>query len=128
MKSAKSIQYRVFVCNKRRHPEDPEGCCQNCGSLAIYQAFQAEIKEQNLQDLVEIRTSGCLDRCEAGAVALICQTQQEKLSWLPTKVRIKLRNILFPNKCLYGNLKVNDVPAIVNSHFLKRKPLKKYQI
>jgi predicted metal-binding protein len=128
MKTSRSIQYRVFVCNKRRHSHSPEGSCQNCGSLKVYQAFQEEIQKLNLQDQVEVRTSGCLDRCEAGVVVLICQTHQEKFSWLPKKIRIKLRNILFPNKCLYGNLSGNDVPDIVRSHFLKRQPLKKYQL
>jgi (2Fe-2S) ferredoxin len=128
MKPSRSFQYRVFVCNKRRNPNNPEGSCQNCGSLKVYQAFQDQIHKFDLQHLVEVRTSGCLDRCEAGVVVLICQTHHEKFSWLPKKVRIKLRNILFPNKCLYGNINVDDVPRIVHSHFLKRKPLKQYQI
>lgn len=128
MKPTKTIKHRVFVCNKRRFPQNQEGCCHDCGSLEVYHSFQAQVKELNLQGEIEVRTSGCLDRCDAGVVVLICQTQREKLSWLPKKVRIKLRKILFPNRYLYGNLNVNDVPALVRSHYIDRRVLKEYLI
>jgi (2Fe-2S) ferredoxin len=123
-----STPYRVFVCTKKRHPDDPEGCCCQQGAMEIYEQFQAEIQRHHLGDRVEIRPSGCLDRCEAGPVVLICQPKQAELSWLPLKARIKLRNLLFANKHLYGGFKVADVPSIIESHILKRKPLRKYQI
>ncbi len=123
-----SPQYRVFVCTKQREPNHPEGCCHNCGGMEIYQAFQKEIKQHKLENNVEIRPSGCLDCCEAGAVALICQPKKQDLSWLPTKVRVKLRKLLFANKSMYGNLTPKDVSAIVESHLVKGKPLKRAQI
>jgi (2Fe-2S) ferredoxin len=125
MKSTKTTQYRVFVCDKQRSPQSLEGCCYQCGSMDIYHAFLQQIKELGLQNEVEVRTSGCLDRCESGVVVLICQTQREKFSWLPKKIRIKLRDFMFPNKSLYGNLNANDIPALVRSHFLNRQVLKK---
>lgn len=128
MKTSKTIQYRVFVCNKQRHPQSSEGCCRQCGSMDIYHAFQEQVNELGLQNQVEVRTSGCLDRCDAGVTVLICQTQREKLAWLPKKIRIKLRDFLFPNKCLYGHLNANDIPALVRSHFLNRQVLTKYLI
>jgi len=126
MKSTKTTQYRVFVCNKQRSPQNLEGCCHQCGSMDVYHVFLQQIKELDLQNEVEVRTSGCLDRCDAGVTVLICQTHREKFSWLPKKIRIKLRDFIFPNKSLYGNMNANDIPALVRSHFLKRQVLKKY--
>jgi (2Fe-2S) ferredoxin len=123
-----SPQYRVFVCTKQRPASDPEGCCHNAGALDIYRAFQAEIQKQQLGSRVEVRRSGCLDCCEAGAVALVCQVDRNEFSWLPTKLRLKLRRLLFPNRHLYGHLTPADIPEIVGSHFMKELPLKRCQI
>ena len=123
-----SPQYRVFVCTKQRHPNASEGCCCKVGALEIYQAFQDEIQRQQLGDRVEVRPSGCLDHCEAGVVALVYQPKHQEFSWLPTKLRLKLRRLLFPNRHLYGHLTGKDVPAIVDSHFVNGQPLKRCQI
>jgi (2Fe-2S) ferredoxin len=118
----------VFVCTKERSPNDPEGCCCNAGALDIYQTFQDEVERLELGDRVQIRQSGCLDRCEAGAVAMVYQSQGREFSWLPTKLRIKLKKILFPNRVLYGHLTSFDVKAIAQSHFIDGKILKESQI
>ncbi|MEM9907937.1 MAG: (2Fe-2S) ferredoxin domain-containing protein [Cyanobacteria bacterium P01_D01_bin.44] len=121
-------QYRVFVCTKERSPNDPEGCCCNVGALDIYRAFQDEVKHLGLGDRVQIRKSGCLDHCEDGAVAMVYQPDRHKFDWLPTKLRTKLRRLLFPNRHLYGQLNPTDVSAIVESHLIKGQPLKRCQI
>lgn len=121
-------QYRVFVCTKQRSATDPEGCCCNAGALEIYQTFQAEIQRRQLGDRVEVRRSGCLDHCEAGAVALVYQPRPNEVTWLPTKLRLKLQRILTPQRCLYGHLTCADVPAIVDSHFVQGRALKRCQI
>jgi (2Fe-2S) ferredoxin len=123
-----SPQYRVFVCTKQRSSDNPEGCCCRAGALDIYQAFQAEIVDRQLEDRVKIQRSGCLDRCESGAVAMVYRTNWREFEWLTTKVRMKLRRILFPNRHLYGHLTIADIPAIVDSHFIDGKPLKRCQI
>ncbi|MGL6342926.1 MAG: (2Fe-2S) ferredoxin domain-containing protein [Waterburya sp.] len=121
-------KYRVFVCTKKRSTNDPEGCCSNAGASDIYQTFQDEVERLELSDRVEVRQSGCLDRCEAGVVAMVYQSQGKNFSWLPTKLRIKLRKILFPNRVLYGHLTSFDVRAIAQSHFMDGKILKESQI
>ena len=122
-----SSQYRVFVCHKKRAADDPEGCCCDAGALDVYQAFQAEVDRLQLHDRVEIRKSGCLDRCEAGVVAMVYQPNRGEFSWLPTKLRVKLRKLLFPNRLLYGNLKPDDVKAIAETHFVQGKVFKPRQ-
>ncbi len=123
-----SPQYRVFVCTKKRPVDDPEGCCCNAGALNIYQAFANEVERLQLGDRIKVRKSGCLDQCESGAVAMICQPARRDFGWLPTKIRIKLRKLLFPQRHLYGNLTVEDVQAIAQSHLIKGKPLQRCQI
>ena len=114
-----SFEYRVFVCMKKRDADDPEGCCSDRGALAVYQAFQQEIERLQLQNRVKIRQSGCLDCCKSGAVAMVYQPNRGEFSWLPTKIKVKLRKLLFPNRFLYGNLQIEDVRAIAESHFVK---------
>lgn len=121
-------QYRVFICTKQRSPDDPEGCCCSAGALDIYQAFQDEIQKRQLSDRVEVLRSGCLDRCEAGAVAMVYRPNRREFSWLPTKLRLKLRRFLLPNRHLYGHLTCADVGVIVDSHFVNGQPLKRCQI
>ncbi|MEM9151908.1 MAG: (2Fe-2S) ferredoxin domain-containing protein [Cyanobacteria bacterium P01_F01_bin.3] len=123
-----STQYRVFVCTKQRSDNDPEGCCCNVGALDIYQAFQDEVARSGLSKQVQIRKSGCLDHCEAGAVAMVYQPDRHKFDWLPTKLRTKLRRLLFPNRHFYGHLTRDDVGSIVESHLAKGQPLKRCQI
>jgi (2Fe-2S) ferredoxin len=124
----KSPQYRVSVCTKQRSANNPEGCCCNAGALEIYQAFQAEIQQQQLGDRIEVHRSGCLDSCEAGAVALVYQPRRNEFAWLPTKLRLKLQRFFTPQRCLYGHLTRADVPAIVESHFVQGHALKRCQI
>lgn len=124
----KSPQYRVFVCTKKRPENDPEGCCCNAGAMDIYQKFQDEVTRLQLGECVQVRKSGCLDNCEAGAVALVCQPSGNEFSWLPTKLRMKLRKLLFPNRHYYGNLTCDNVNAIVESHLVNGQPLKRCQI
>jgi (2Fe-2S) ferredoxin len=121
-------QYRVFVCTKQRSANDPEGCCCSAGALEIYEAFQAEIAQRELGDRVEIRKSGCLDCCESGAVALVYQPPQNEIAWLPTKLRVKLRQLLIPKRSLYGHLTTADIPEIVESHLCQGHQVQRCQI
>jgi (2Fe-2S) ferredoxin len=123
-----SSKYSVFVCTKRRSPDRTEGCCCNAGALDIYQKFQDEVENLGISDRVTVSSSGCLDRCEQGAVAMICKSNPYDFAWLPTKLRVKLRKWLFPNRYLYGNLTCDEVKAIAKSHLVKGKPVKRLQI
>jgi (2Fe-2S) ferredoxin len=98
------------------------------GAIEIYEALQAEIANRQLQDRVEVRSSGCLNHCAAGAVALVYQPDWGDLAWLPTKLRLKIRRRFFPNRYFYGHLTSADIPEIVDSHFGRGKPLKRCQI
>ena len=83
--------------------------------MEIYLAFQAEIERRELGNRVEVRQSGCLDRCEAGAVVLVAKVSSNNLSWLPTKIQKRI----LPNKQYYTHLTVADIPEIIERHFIK---------
>ncbi len=123
-----SNKYCVFVCTKQPTAKFPHGCCGSVGAIEIYQALQAEITDRQLTDRVEVRPSGCLNHCAAGAVALVYQPNLVDLRWLPTKLRLKIRRKFFPQRYLYGHLKLTDIPAIVEHHFVNGKPLVRCQI
>ncbi len=112
-------KYRVFICTKQRDLNNSEGCCFNCGGVEIHQAFLDEIKQRQLEDKVEICQSGCLDRCELGAIALVSQVKIYEPSWLPTKIQKRILS----NKHWYTRIKISDIPEIVESHFMNGKPL-----
>ncbi len=120
-----SNKYRVFVCTRQRGDlNNPESCCFNCGGVEIYQAFVDEVEWQQLANRVEIRQSGCLDRCDAGTVVAVYRTNLPSFTWLPDKIQRKVRKILFPNRHLYGHLTHADIPTIVESHFANGHPAK----
>ena len=61
-----------------RTPEKPcvivstkSTCCFLRGSHDVAQAFEQEIRNQNLQDRVDIRTTGCLGFCEVEPITII---------------------------------------------------------
>ena len=81
--------------------------------MEIYLGFQAEIERRELGNRVEVRQSGCLDRCEAGAVVLVAKVGNS-LSWLPTKIQKKI----LPNKQYYTHLTATDIPEIIDRHFI----------
>jgi (2Fe-2S) ferredoxin len=119
-------KYRVFVCTRQRGDlHHPENSCFNCGGVEVYRTFLNEIEQKQLANRVEIRQSGCLDRCESGTVVAVYRAQWQNFAWLPDKIQRKLRKLLFPNRHLYGHLTCEDIPAIVESHLINGQPLKR---
>jgi hypothetical protein len=59
---------------------------------------------------------------------MVYRPKRRWLAWLPTKVQVKLRKWLFPDRYTYGRVEVGDVPEILTSHLVDREPLKRCQI
>ena len=72
------------------------GGCIASGALDVSEAVRAELAERGLAGEVEVIETGCLGPCVQGPVALV-----------------------YPDGVFYQNLKVDDVPEVVEEHLLK---------
>ena len=77
--------------------------CVSCGSFKVKEALEKEVRKQNLQDEVLIIATGCNGFCERGPILLVQ-----------------------PEGVFYQQLKVEDVPFLVEEHLLKGRPVKKF--
>ena len=76
--------------------------CVSCGSFKIKEALEQEVRKRNLQDEVLVIATGCNGFCERGPILLVQ-----------------------PDGVFYQQLKVEDVPHLVEEHLLKGRPVKK---
>ena len=72
------------------------GGCIASGALDVSEAVRAELKARELAGEVDVVETGCLGPCVQGPVALV-----------------------YPDGVFYQNIKVDDVPEIVEEHLLK---------
>jgi NADH:ubiquinone oxidoreductase subunit F (NADH-binding)/(2Fe-2S) ferredoxin len=77
------------------------GCVSN-GSFKVKDALEREIKKHGLQDEVAIVMTGCNGFCAQGPVAVVK-----------------------PDEIFYQFLSVDDIPHLVEEHFLKGRPVEK---
>ncbi|MDP8240201.1 MAG: NADH-quinone oxidoreductase subunit NuoF [Candidatus Hatepunaea meridiana] len=76
--------------------------CVSNHSLDVRKAFEEEIKKRDLEDEVQVVTTGCNGFCGAGPIVVIQ-----------------------PDGIFYQFLKPKDVPYLVEEHLLKGRPVKK---
>lgn len=74
--------------------------CTSSGSLPIAQAFEKEIKKNDLEKEVRVIRTGCFGLCALGPIVVI-----------------------YPEASFYSMVKENDVPEIVTEHLLKGRPV-----
>jgi (2Fe-2S) ferredoxin len=99
------FRHHVFVCENRRDPADPRGCCGAKGSEAIRAALKQELERRGLKKLVRANSAGCLDSCADG----------------PTVV-------VYPEGVWYGHVRVEDVAEIVESHLVNGVPVERLRL
>jgi NADH:ubiquinone oxidoreductase subunit F (NADH-binding)/(2Fe-2S) ferredoxin/ferredoxin len=75
--------------------------CVSCGSFKIKEALEKELKKQKLENEVRIVQTGCNGLCERGPLILV-----------------------MPGQIFYCNLKPENIPHLVEEHFLKGRPVK----
>jgi NADH-quinone oxidoreductase subunit F len=76
--------------------------CVSCNSFKIKEALEQEIQKRNLQNEILVIATGCNGFCERGPILLVQ-----------------------PDGIFYQQLKVEDVPRLVEEHLLKGRPVKK---
>jgi (2Fe-2S) ferredoxin len=97
-------QYKTNIDQRKIHQEASDhgkyqvlvcastGCISN-HSMNVLKAFEQEVKNQNIADKVDVVQTGCHGLCEMGPVVIV-----------------------YPQGAFYAKVKVEDVPAIVESH------------
>jgi len=101
----KRFEKHIFICENRRPPENPKGCCFDKGSPAIREAFKKRLAELGIKSQVRANSSGCLDACEFGASVVV-----------------------YPEQIWYGGVKIEDVEEIIQSHLIGNKPVDRLKI
>ena len=89
----------IFVCENQRDASNPRGCCAAKNSPALKGYMKDKCKELGLKK-VRVNMSGCLDRCELGAVMVV-----------------------YPDGIWYHYNSEHDIDEIINSHLVKGKPV-----
>ena len=95
----------VFVCENRRPPDDPRGCCACKGSEAIRRALKEELKRRGLKGQVRANAAGCLDACAYGPSIVV-----------------------YPEGVWYSHVRIEDVPEIVERHLIGGEPVARLMI
>lgn len=90
----------VFVCVQSRPPGHPRGSCGERASAKVMEAFLLEQQQRNLFEKVAITNTGCLGPCGGGPSVLV-----------------------YPEGVMYGNVTVDDVKEIFESHLIGGEPV-----
>jgi len=98
----KRFEKHIFICENKRPPDDPKGCCSDKGSPEIKAKFKQRIRELGLKSDVRVNTSGCLDACEFGVTVVV-----------------------YPEQIWYGGVTLDDVEEILQSHIINNKPVER---
>ncbi len=75
--------------------------CTSSNSTAIIEALESEIKAKGLENEIKVIRTGCFGLCALGPIMIV-----------------------YPEGCFYSQVKVEDVPEIVEEHLLKGRVVK----
>lgn len=89
-------KYHVFVCTSCRVTGEQKGFCFNKGSVDIVARLMEEIDLNDLSSEVMVTNTGCFGICDKGPIMVV-----------------------YPQGVWYGSLTPDDIPEIVESHFLE---------
>lgn len=96
------FQRHVFVCTNERKPDDPRGCCAAKGSKEVLDKMKELVHARGLKGKIRVNKAGCLDQCEKGVSVVV-----------------------YPEAVWYGGVKLEDVPEIVEKHFVGSEPVER---
>ncbi|TCT15470.1 (2Fe-2S) ferredoxin [Natranaerovirga pectinivora] len=97
-----SPKYHVFVCTSCRINGQQSGYCYSKDSVDIVQKFVEGIEEYELSGDVMVTNTGCFGICDKGPVVVV-----------------------YPEGVWYGNVSIDDVEEIIESHFEAGNPVER---
>jgi len=77
--------------------------CVSCGSLQLRERLSAELENRGLSDEVQLVITGCNGFCAEGPIVVV-----------------------YPEGIFYKKLTPEDIPFLVEEHFLKGRPVEKF--
>ena len=92
------FRYHVFVCEQRKAEGVP--CCAALGSARVIEVLRKEVAARGLANKVQITASGSLGLCERGP-----------------------NMVVYPEGIWYSQVKPQDVPELVQTHFKEGRVL-----
>jgi len=101
----KRFEKHIFVCENQRPAGHPRGCCADKDSVELRQILKSRLKELGLNTEVRANSAGCLDACEFGPVIVV-----------------------YPEQVWYGNVSLQDVEEIIQSHIINNIPVERLMI
>ena len=97
--------HHIFICTNTRAADHPRGSCNPDGSAHLRERFKAAVKRRGLGAAVRANAAGCLDQCEHGPNVVV-----------------------YPEGVWYGNVQVDDIEEIIESHILGGRPVERLRI
>jgi NADP-reducing hydrogenase subunit HndC len=76
--------------------------CTSAGSMKVKEALEEQIAVKGLQEEVKVVQTGCFGLCSLGPVMIV-----------------------YPDGTFYSKVKAEDIPEIVEEHFLKGRPVER---
>ena len=95
----------VFVCENRRDPTDPRGCCGSKGGAELRARLKEAAREAGLKGRVRVNTAGCLDQCAHGVAVVV-----------------------YPEAIWYAGVTVADADEIVREHLVGGRPVERLRM
>ncbi len=100
-----AYERHVFICENRRDPADPRGCCSAKGSEAVRSRLKELVHEAKLRGRVRINSAGCLDQCAHGVTIVV-----------------------YPEAVWYGGVTLEDVDELFREHVLNGRPVERLRL
>ncbi len=91
----------IFCCINERADKHVRGCCKAKDAVKLHNYMKVRIKELGIEN-IRVNKSGCLDRCELGAVM-----------------------VLYPEGIWYHYKNTDDIDEIINSHVVNGKQVER---
>jgi len=98
-------KHHIFVCNNKRPAGHPRGCCQDTGSMDVWQKMSEELDDRGIYDTVRITGTTCVGPCGRGPVVIVQ-----------------------PDNVWYGKVTTEDVKEIFESHIVGGTPVERLVI